>query len=320
MTVQRILMSSLIENSPFIEEIFNRKNIKILLSGFFEKFGAKCPTGSFKDYITGLTLYFRRKKELVVVSAGNVARAFFYKASVLKRPLTIVLPEYALKGLKIPVPPSKTVTIYAIKGEYNDAIDFSKELVANNPEKYEHEGGLSNEWRIKGLYRLFRRLPEFDVYFQAVSGGVGPMSVYETSRLTGRKLPRLFLSQNLPYAPVLSAVMGEKMPEPEEAEKILAKVLSNAKTNISLLSKLINESKGKIYGITNDEINEMKTVFEKYLEDEIDYSCGVTLASVRKAIESGDIKKNETLLIHITGGGYARIKKYSPDERQIIKV
>ncbi len=320
MTVQRILMSSLIENSPFIEEFFGRKNIKILLSGFFEKFGARCPTGSFKDYITGLTLYFRKKKELVVVSAGNVARAFFYKASVLKRPLTIVLPEYALEGLKIPAPPSKTVTIYAIKGEYNDAIDFSKELVAKNPEKYEHEGGLSNEWRIKGLYRLFRRLPPFDIYFQAVSGGVGPMSIYETSKITGKKLPRLFLSQNLPYAPVLAAVKGEKIPEPELAEKILAKVLSNAKTNISLLSKLINESNGNIYGITNEELVSAKKAFEEFIEDEIDYSCGVTLASALKAIKNGDVKEKEKILIHITGGGYSKVKRYSPDEKQIIHV
>ncbi|WP_456426038.1 pyridoxal-phosphate dependent enzyme [Desulfurobacterium sp.] len=320
MTVQRILMSSFVENSPFVEEFFGRKNISVLLSGFFEKFGAKCPTGSFKDYITGLTLYFRRKKELVVVSAGNVARAFFYKASVLKRPLTIVLPEYALEGLKISVPPSKTVTIYAIKGEYNDAIDFSRELVAKNPEKYEHEGGLSNEWRIKGLYRLFRRLPQFDIYFQAVSGGVGPMSIYETAKATKKSLPKLFLSQNLPYAPVLSAVQGEKVPEPEIAEKILAKVLSNAKTNIPLLSKLIRESNGKIYGITNEELLSAKKAFEEFTEDEIDYSCGVTVASVLKAIKNGDVKENEKIVVHITGGGYSKVKKYPPYEEQVIHI
>ncbi|WP_456395445.1 pyridoxal-phosphate dependent enzyme [Desulfurobacterium sp.] len=320
MTIQQILMSSLIENSSFVEDFFGRKNIKILLSGFFKKFGARCPTGSFKDYTTGLTLYFRKKKELVVVSAGNVARAFFYKASVLKRPLTIVLPEYALEGLKIPVPPSKTVTIYAIKGEYNDAIDFSKELVAKNPEKYEHEGGLSNEWRIKGLYRLFRRLPRFDVYFQAVSGGVGPLSVYKTAKYLNRKPPKLYLSQNLPYAPVLSAIKRENPPPPELAEKILAKVLSNARTNIELLSNLIKETHGKIYGITNDELLKAKTAFESFLEEEIDFSAGVTIASVLKAIENNDLNPDEKILIHITGGGYEKVKKYSPSQEQIIYI
>jgi len=320
MTVQPILFSSLLKNHPFIEDFFGRKNITILLSGYFEKFKAKCPTGSFKDYITGLTFFYRKNKELVVVSAGNVARAFLYKASVLKRPLTIVLPEYALEGLKIPVPPSKTVTIYAIKGEYNDAIDFSKELVKRNPERYEHEGGLNNEWRIKGLYRLFRRLPSFDVYFQAVSGGVGPLSIYKTAKSLNKRLPKLFLSQNLPYAPVLSAIEGENPPPPELAEKILAKVLSNARTNIDLLSNLIKETHGKIYGITNDELLKAKSSFESFLEEEIDFSAGVTIASVLKAIKNNDFNPDEKILIHITGGGYEKVKRYSPDEKQIIHV
>ncbi|SNR93389.1 pyridoxal-phosphate dependent enzyme [Desulfurobacterium atlanticum] len=320
MTIQSILFSSLLKGHPFIEEFFGRKNITILLSGYFEKFKAKCPTGSFKDYITGLTLHFRKSKELVVVSAGNVARAFFYKASVLKRPLTIVLPEYALENLKIPVKPSKSVTIYAVKGEYNDAIDFSKKLVKENPERYEHEGGLNNEWRIKGLYRLFRRLPEFDVYFQAVSGGVGPLSIYKTAKSLNRKLPKLYLSQNLPYAPVLSAIKGEPLPPPELAEKILAKVLSNARTNIELLSNLIKETSGKIYGITNEELLKAKSAFESFLEEEIDYSAGVTIASVLKAIENNELNPDEKILIHITGGGYEKVKKYPPSQEQIIYI
>ncbi len=319
MNCRRLLLSSICEAPAPIKKFLGRGNFYILLSGFFPNHNAFCPTGSFKDYITSLTLRFKSGKELVVASAGNVARAFFYKASALKRKITIVLPSYALDDLLIPIKPFANIKIFSVSGSYNDAITFAKNLVEKFPNKYQAEGGIKNRWRILGLFRLFRRLPKIDIYFQAVSGGVGPLSMFETSKLLKKTPPKLFISQNLPYAPVLSAIKGEKV-NPDSAKNILAKVLSNAQTDVNLIIELLNQTKGRIYGVTNEQLMEAKDILESWLGQEVDPSAAVALASAKLAISSKDVSYKENFLIHVTGGGYELIKKFSPLKEQIEKV
>ncbi len=311
MEIKKIIFSSLISSFRKAQEYFSYKDIYILISGFVPKFSAFCPTGSFKDYISTYSLFFLKGKKLVVASAGNVARAFAYAASKFKKDVFIFTPKYALENLKIPILPSKTLKVFEVKGTYEDAIELAKKFVKKNPFKYSLERGPKNRYRILGLSRLFEKVlkyVKFDAYFQAVSGGVGPLSLLYTCKKLKIPYPRLFLSQNLPYAPLYSYINRENLSK-EDEKKVLAKVLTNAKANFKLLENIINLTKGVVLGINNKEILSIKKDWEEILGVDIDYSVAVTLASVKKAI-SEKLIKNEKILVHITGAGYSLVKKY----------
>lgn len=309
----KIFYSTLLPYFKEAQKYFDYKKIHFLLSGYIPKYEAFCPSGSFKDYITSYSLLFLKKGKLVVASAGNVARAFAYRASRLKKDIVIFTPKYALENLKIPILPHRGVKVFAINGTYEDAINSAKKFVSRFKSKYILERGFKNRYRILGLSRLFEKLIKilkFDIYFQAVSGGVGPISLFYACKKLNSKLPRFFLSQNLPYAPLYTYIKEKKLPNKTLEPLTLAKVLTNSKADLKYLHKLLKITNGQILAIENEELLSIKKDWENILDVEIDFSVAVTLASVKKALEN-NLLKGEPILVHLTGAGYSLIKKYS---------
>ncbi len=308
----KIFYSSLLPYFKEAQRYFNYRNIHFLISGYVPKYEAFCPSGSFKDYITSYSLLFLKKSELVVASAGNVARAFAYRASRLKKNITIFTPKYAIENLKIPILPYKGLKVFAVDGTYEDVINIAKKFVNNFKSKYILEKGVKNRYRILGLSRLFERiikLLKFEVYFQAVSGGVGPISLTYACKKLNIKLPKLFLSQNLPYAPLYTYIKENKLPDKSLEPLTMAKVLTNSKSDLKYLYYLLKISNGEILAVENKNLISIKRDWEKIFNVEIDFSVAVTLASVKQALER-NLLKGEPILVHITGAGYSLIKKY----------
>ena len=70
-----------------------------------------------------------------------------------------------------------------------------------------------------------------------------------------------------------------------------------------------SSTNGTMYGITNDEAREAEKLFVGEEGIDLDPAASVAVASLIKAVEDGSVKKEDSILLHITGGGYKRLQE-----------
>ena len=157
--------------------------------------------------------------------------------------------------------------------------------------------------------------------------GTGAIAAWETfGRLIedgrfGKKMPRIVISQNLPFVPMVSAwqagraeiIADKDMKDAEAAIKeIYADVLSTRNPPYSLkggVYDMLASTNGAMYGITNDEAKEAEKLFEGTEGIDLDPAASVAVASLLKVVDDGVVKKEDKILLNITGGGYKRLKE-----------
>ena len=304
------------------------ENLYITFSGYYPKIGARMMTCSFKEteaYSVCARLPEDNKKILVVASAGNTARAFAKVCSDNNIPLLLSIPEDNINALWFDKPLNDCVKIIAPpKGsDYFDAIALSD--IASKSDMFMAEGGAKNVARRDGMgttllsaVEVTGRIP--DAYFQAIGSGTGTIAVWENNlRLIedgryGTHKMKLYPSQNDPFTIMYDSwkIHSRKLVPmtPEEAREaaavIDAKVLSNRKPPYSLAGGLfdaIEDAGGDIYKIDNEHLHIWQN---KFLELEgIDIHCAsaVAVASLVQAVEEGTVKKDDMIMLNITGGG-----------------
>lgn len=304
------------------------ENLYITFSGYYPKIGARMMTCSFKEteaYSVCARLPEDNKKILVVASAGNTARAFAKVCSDNNIPLLLSIPEDNINALWFDKPLNDCVKIIAPpKGsDYFDAIALSD--IACKSDMFMAEGGAKNVARRDGMgttllsaVEVIGRIP--DAYFQAIGSGTGTIAAWENNlRLIedgryGTHKMKLYPSQNDPFTimydswKIHSRSLVPMTPEEarEAAAVIDAKVLSNRKPPYSLAGGLfdaIEDAGGDIYKIDNEHLH---TWQDKFLELEgIDIHCAaaVAVASLVQAVEDGTVRKDDVIMLNITGGG-----------------
>ena len=304
------------------------ENLYITFSGYYPKIGARMMTCSFKEteaYSVCARLPEDNKKILVVASAGNTARAFAKVCSDNNIPLLLSIPEDNINALWFDKPLNDCVKIIAPpKGsDYFDAIALSD--IACKSDMFMAEGGAKNVARRDGMgttllsaVEVIGRIP--DAYFQAIGSGTGTIAAWENNlRLIedgryGTHKMKLYPSQNDPFTimydswKIHSRSLVPMTPkEAREAAAVIdAKVLSNRKPPYSLAGGLfdaIEDAGGDIYKIDNEHLH---TWQDKFLELEgIDIHCAaaVAVASLVQAVEDGTVRKDDVIMLNITGGG-----------------
>lgn len=304
------------------------ENLYVTFSGWWPKIGAKMTTCSFKEteaYSVCGRLGADNKRILVVASAGNTARAFAKVCSENKIPLLISIPEDNIGALWFDKPLDDCVKIMASpKGsDYYDAIALS-DKVCSDPD-FMAEGGAKNVARRDGMgttllsaVEVIGRIP--DAYFQAIGSGTGAIAVWENNlRLIedgrwGSHKMRLYPSQNAPFTVMYdswkqhSRQLVEMSPDDARraAAEIDAKVLSNRKPPYSLAGGLFDameDTGGDMFKVTNDELRFWKKRFAELEGIDIHDAPAVAVASLAEAVREGIVKKDETIMLNITGGG-----------------
>jgi len=130
---------------------------------------------------------------------------------------------------------------------------------------------------------------------------------------------KLIPSQNIPFVPMYDAFKADSralLPFDEDearvkALEINAKVLSNRKPPYGIVGGLydvLKATKGDMEIVTNEELAAACDLFEKLEGCDINPAAGVAVESLRKAIASGKVKKEEVIMLNITGGGEKRFK------------
>lgn len=303
-------------------------NLYITFSGWWPEKGARMSTCSFKEteaYSVCGRLDPENKRILVVASAGNTARAFAKVCSDNRIPLLISIPEDNIGALWFSEPLNDCVKIIASpKGsDYFDAIALS-DKVCTDP-AFMAEGGAKNVARRDGMGTTLLsavektgRIP--DAYFQAIGSGTGTIAVWENNlRLLedgrwGSHKMRLYPSQNDPFTIMYdswkqhSRQLVEMTPDQarKAAADIDAKVLSNRKPPYSLAGGLFDameDAGGDMFKVTNDQLRFWKKRFQELEGIDIHDAPAVAVASLAQAVREGAVKKDEMIMLNITGGG-----------------
>ena len=331
MPIKRTLRNShapVTYKSRKLAEKLGLENLYITFSGWCPKIGARMETCAFKEteaYTICARMSKDNKRILVVQSAGNTARAFAKVCSDNRIPIVICIPEDNKRDMWFTKKLNPCVKIIAApKGcDYYDAIALGEKL-CQDP-KYMAEGGAKNVARRDGMgttvlsaVEKIGRIP--DAYFQAVGSGTGAIAAWENAeRLAadgrfGKNNMRIYASQNAPFTIMYDswkADSRELLPlDPNEgrrqAEVIMAKVLSNRKPPYSIaggLYDVLKASNGDMFKVSNDDIIYWMLEFFDLEGYDLFPAAACAVASLAQAVENGQVKKDEVIMLNLTGGG-----------------
>jgi cysteate synthase len=320
----------LVYRSQRLAEHFGLENLTIAFNGYWPEKGAFLETCTFKEFEAAVVLQNAREngvEGLIVASAGNTARAFTHLSSMTGFPAVIVVPRMCLGEMWYLERSTAVPTLAVGDGDYADSIDVAKKIALTTG--FPFEGGVKNIAKRDGLgivmleaVAKIGNLP--DHYVQAVGSGTGAVGAWEMAERFvrdgrfGSRLPVLHLGQNLPFAPMLHAwerrsrTLFPKDLDPELIGRITTRVLSTRYPAYSVKGGVYDAllaTGGKMYGIENDAVYAGMELFLKTEGIDIVPASGVAVAVLGQAVQKGTIKKNETVLLNITGGGEARLRQ-----------
>jgi cysteate synthase len=157
-------------------------------------------------------------------------------------------------------------------------------------------------------------------YVHSVAGSIGAIAAYEinTELINAKgfapKITKIHVMQNSPFTVITDAWnKGKKEIDKLSAHEIqrlssviTAKVLSNASPPYSVVGGLYDTlvaSKGCAYAVENNEIKDVRLLWESIVKIDLDPAALVSLAGLKQAVQQGHICPRESVLLHITGGG-----------------
>jgi cysteate synthase len=307
-------------------------DLYIDFNGYWPERGGAITTCSFKELEaipTVIRMQEQRPATLVIASAGNTARAFLQVSAMTGIPVVVVVPEKALTRLWT-TRPAENACVIAVKGDYTDAIRFSREI-CSIPQFLE-EGGARNVARRDGMGTVMLDgavtigcMPDY--YFQAIGSGTGGIAAYEAALRLGQDgrfgqvLPSLQLSQNLPFIPMVSAwherrrniVPETDMPDASGAiSRVYSDVLTNREPPYAIAGGVFDAmtaTGGRMYAVSNEEARIAGKLFMELEGVDLDPAAAVCFASLIQAVETNQIDQKKKVLLNITGGGYSRIRE-----------
>ena len=304
----------------------------ISFCGYWPEKGAFLQTCTFKEFEAAMVIQNASENEvdgLVVASAGNTARAFAHLSKVSGFNALIIVPSMCLPEMwYLEERPAPTFAIS--DGDYSDSIATAKRiaLTAGMP----FEGGVKNIAKRDGLgvvlleaASVMKKMP--DHYFQAVGSGAGAIAVWEMAERFvadgrfGKQLPTLHLAQNLPFAPMAKAYWKKSRAIfPEDVSfnlvsETTTRVLSNRYPAYGVMGGVfdaLEATGGQMYGVNNDEVYAAMEMFKEVEGIDIVPAAGVAVAALAQAVKTKKIGKGESVLLNITGGGEAVLRKEKP--------
>jgi cysteate synthase len=317
--------------APELGDKVGLDDLWITISGFVPEVGAEFATGTFKE-TEALGVLSRVKEQtdkvLIISSAGNAARAFLEHSIRLEFPMIIVIPESASPEMMVSTAKSggrEPLLIRMRDAVFMDAIRFVDSAVAEFPDQLVLEGGAFNVGRRDAMGVIFlhavRRmgsLPRW--YVQAVGSGTGAVAAWEASkRLAGFGMAEdtgmhCLLVQNEPFTPMVDAwnagsrrvvALSEKDAR-ERLAQVRARVLSNAQPPYAVRGGVydtLTQSRGAMASVNNKQIDAAAKLAHETLGFTPCPAASAAMAGLCDALKSGRIRKDERVMLHLTGAG-----------------
>ncbi len=310
-------------------------NLWIAFNGYWPERGADLRSCTFKELEAPPT-FARAKacgaKTMILASAGNTGRAFAYVGGKLGFPTVVLIPNACRETFWLPEEKADCVKLIAV----DDADYFQTIQVAERIGKlmgFQREGGHKNVARKDGMsivvmagYEVMMKLPMH--YFQAVGSGTGALGSYEfynklfTSGVR-EKMPKFHLVQGSPFIPMVKAWRDGRdtiVPDdfPQECQDpgyligLFAKVLTNRSPpfgGTGGVHEVLSTSKGQMYGVEEEMAKIAGKMFERSEGIDLVPAAQVCVGGLLKALDEGEVGKDDEVLLNITGGGEARYDK-----------
>ncbi len=282
------------------------------------------PTGSFKDRQASLAISVMKEHnitEAIVASTGNVAISYSAYS--------------ALAGIKMwtfltSLVPSEKMREVALYGseviKVTATYDQTKKVAAD----FAARKGIFLDRGIRGIsaresmktvaFEIAEQLPLLagagdtpwrapDWYFQAVSGGMGPVGVWKAYQELMQlglvdKMPKLACIQAAGCAPMVhSFAKGLEEAEPvlNPQTRVITIATGSPGPAYNYLSRVIREHGGAFEAVTDEETFRAMHVMAKLDGISMEPAAATAFAGVFKLLSKGVIKRDEVIVVNCSG-------------------
>jgi threonine synthase len=275
------------------------------------------PTFSYKDRVVSVAA--TRAVELGFsvfgcASTGNLAGSVAAHGARLGLPTYVFIPN-DLEPAKVLGAAIYNPTVVAVKGNYDDVNRLCTQIAdrygwgfANiNVRSYYAEGAKTMGFEI--AEQLGWRYPDHIV--SPVAGGTLLPRIFKGLRelkqigLMEGALPRIHAAQPAGSAPVIRALeAGVEFPDPVKPDTIAKSLaIGNPADGFQVL-RVLKETGGTGAMVSDEEILDSIQLLARTEGIFTEPAGGTTLAATRALIKRGAIKRNESVVVCITGNGY----------------
>ncbi|MEB2588401.1 threonine synthase [Bacillus cereus] len=290
-------------NTPLIPLLNISKQLGIQLYGKYE--GAN-PTGSFKD--RGMVMAVAKAKEegseaIICASTGNTSASAAAYAARLGMKCIIVIPEGKIAHGKLAQAVAYGAEIISIEGNFDDALKAVRNIAAEEPITLVNS---VNPYRIEGqktaAFEICDQLQNAPDVLAIPVGNAGNITAYwkgfcEYEKEKGYKKPRI---HGFEAEGAAAIVKGHVIEEPET---IATAIRIGNPASWSYAVEAAEQSRGEIDMVSDEEILHAYRLLAKTEGVFAEPGSNASLAGVIKHVESGKIKKGETVVVVLTGNG-----------------
>lgn len=290
-------------NTPLIPLLNISKQLGIQLYGKYE--GAN-PTGSFKD--RGMVMAVAKAKEegseaIICASTGNTSASAAAYAARLGMKCIIVIPEGKIAHGKLAQAVAYGAEIISIEGNFDDALKVVRNIAAEEPITLVNS---VNPYRIEGqktaAFEICDQLQSAPDVLAIPVGNAGNITAYwkgfcEYEKEKGYKKPRI---HGFEAEGAAAIVKGHVIEEPET---IATAIRIGNPASWSYAVEAAEQSHGEIDMVSDEEILHAYRLLAKSEGVFAEPGSNASLAGVMKHVQSGKIKKGETVVAVLTGNG-----------------
>ena len=290
-------------NTPLISLLNISKQLGIQLYGKYE--GAN-PTGSFKD--RGMVMAVAKAKEegseaIICASTGNTSASAAAYAARLGMKCIIVIPEGKIAHGKLAQAVAYGAEIISIEGNFDDALKAVRNIAAEEPITLVNS---VNPYRIEGqktaAFEICDQLQSAPDVLAIPVGNAGNITAYwkgfcEYEKEKGYKKPRI---HGFEAEGAAAIVKGHVIDEPET---IATAIRIGNPASWSYAVEAAEQSHGEIDMVSGEEILHAYRLLAKSEGVFAEPGSNASLAGVMKHVQSGKIKKGETVVAVLTGNG-----------------
>ncbi|EJQ52599.1 threonine synthase [Bacillus cereus BAG6X1-2] len=290
-------------NTPLIPLLNISKQLGIQLYGKYE--GAN-PTGSFKD--RGMVMAVAKAKEegseaIICASTGNTSASAAAYAARLGMKCIIVIPEGKIAHGKLAQAVAYGAEIISIEGNFDDALKAVRNIAAEEPITLVNS---VNPYRIEGqktaAFEICDQLQKAPDVLAIPVGNAGNITAYwkgfcEYEKEKGYKKPRI---HGFEAEGAAAIVKGHVIEAPET---IATAIRIGNPASWSYAVEAAEQSNGEIDMVSDEEILHAYRSLAKTEGVFAEPGSNASLAGVIKHVQSGKIKKGETVVAVLTGNG-----------------
>jgi threonine synthase len=280
---------SLLEGSTpliFSEHLSQKIGLDVYL-----KYEGLNPTGSFKD--RGMTMAISKAKEeglstVMCASTGNTSASASAFAARCQMKCVVLIPEGNIALGKLAQAMIHNAQVIAIKGNFDDALTFVKEITSNYPVALVNS---LNPYRIEGQktasFEVCDSLGDAPVFHALPVGNAGNITAYwkgyREYHAAGKshRLPRMLGFQAAGAAPI---VHGEMVKNPET---IATAIRIGNPASWKQAEAARDDSNGLIRMVTDDEIIEAYKILAKGDGVFVEPASAASVAGIMKLKDQG---------------------------------